>query len=237
MTNKKLNPASQMRRSFIQASGMAAVAPLIPNFALAQSASKSALATSSKGMVTSPHELATEAGLKGFDAQQWYGVVGPSNMPAAIVKVLNDAMLNVLSQPDFKDKLSSEAVELMPMKPAAAAAPAALSYAAQRLGKLQAKLQSTTDEGERERIREQILLEQGKDKPMPAPKWIPVPGGQSIDPATQQVIRDPSGAFNPQTGEYMQLGQAAKPPARAVGSISTRDGKSARWDGTKWIPL
>jgi len=63
-----------------------------------------------------------EAGLKGFDAQQWYGVVGPANMPAPIVKVLNDAMLNVLSQPDFKEKLSSEAVELMPMKPAEFAA-------------------------------------------------------------------------------------------------------------------
>jgi tripartite-type tricarboxylate transporter receptor subunit TctC len=58
-----------------------------------------------------------EAGLKGFDAQQWYGVVGPANMPAAIVKTLNDAMLNVLAQPDFKEKLSSEAIELMPMKP------------------------------------------------------------------------------------------------------------------------
>jgi gamma-glutamyltranspeptidase/glutathione hydrolase len=64
MTNKKLNPASQMRRSFIQASGIAAASPLIPNFAFAQPVSKSALATSGKGMVTSPHELATEAGLK-----------------------------------------------------------------------------------------------------------------------------------------------------------------------------
>ena len=109
--------------------------------------------------------------------------------------------------------------------------------AAQRLGKLQAKLQSTTDEGERERIREQILLEQGKDKPMPAPRWIAVPGGQSIDPATGQVIREPAVAFDPQTGEYKQLSQAAKPPARPVGTISTKDGKSARWDGTKWIPL
>jgi hypothetical protein len=63
-----------------------------------------------------------ESGLKGFDAQQWYGVVGPANMPAAIVKTLNDAMLNVLAQPDFKEKLSSEAVELMPMKPAEFAA-------------------------------------------------------------------------------------------------------------------
>ena len=58
-----------------------------------------------------------EAGLKGFDAQQWYGVVGPANMPAAIVNTLNDAMATVLAQPDFKDKLSAEAVELMPMKP------------------------------------------------------------------------------------------------------------------------
>ena len=63
-----------------------------------------------------------EAGLKGFDAQQWYGVVGPANMPAAIVNTLNDAMTTVLAQPDFKDKLSAEAVELMPMKPAEFAA-------------------------------------------------------------------------------------------------------------------
>jgi tripartite-type tricarboxylate transporter receptor subunit TctC len=43
-------------------------------------------------------------------------------MPAAIVKQLNDGMAAVLAQPDFKDKLSAEAVELMPMKPAEFAA-------------------------------------------------------------------------------------------------------------------
>jgi tripartite-type tricarboxylate transporter receptor subunit TctC len=58
-----------------------------------------------------------EGGLKGFDAQQWYGVVGPANMPAAVVKTLNDAIAQVLAQPDFRDKLSAEAVELMPMSP------------------------------------------------------------------------------------------------------------------------
>ncbi len=58
-----------------------------------------------------------EAGLKGFDAQQWYGVVGPANMPAAVVKTLNDAIAQVLAQPDFREKLSAEAVELMPMNP------------------------------------------------------------------------------------------------------------------------
>lgn len=58
-----------------------------------------------------------EAGLKGFEAQQWYGVVGPAGMPAAVVKTLNDALAKVLAQPDFKDKLSAEAVELLPMTP------------------------------------------------------------------------------------------------------------------------
>jgi tripartite-type tricarboxylate transporter receptor subunit TctC len=56
-----------------------------------------------------------EAGLKGFDAQQWYGIVGPANMPSAIVKQLNEGLAKVLAQPDFKEKLSAEAVELTPM--------------------------------------------------------------------------------------------------------------------------
>ena len=58
-----------------------------------------------------------EAGLKGFDAQQWYGIVGPANMPAGIVRQINDALAKVLAPPDFKDKLSAEAIELMPMTP------------------------------------------------------------------------------------------------------------------------
>jgi tripartite-type tricarboxylate transporter receptor subunit TctC len=58
-----------------------------------------------------------EAGLKGFDAQQWYGVVGPAGMPAAVVTQLNNAMAQVLAMPDLRDKLSAEAVELMPMSP------------------------------------------------------------------------------------------------------------------------
>lgn len=59
-----------------------------------------------------------EAGLKGFDAQQWYGVVGPAGMPAAIVTQLNNAMAQVLAMPDLREKLSAEAVELTPMTPA-----------------------------------------------------------------------------------------------------------------------
>ena len=58
-----------------------------------------------------------ESGYKGFDAQQWYGVVGPAGMPAAVVKQLNDALAAVLAAPDLREKLSVEAVEPNPMSP------------------------------------------------------------------------------------------------------------------------
>ena len=58
-----------------------------------------------------------EAGFKGFDAVQWYGVVGPAGLPAAIVKQLNDTLNATLAAPDMKDKLAAEAVEPMPMNP------------------------------------------------------------------------------------------------------------------------
>jgi len=58
-----------------------------------------------------------ESGFKGFDAVQWYGVVGPAGMPAAVVKQLNDTLNATLAAPDMKDKLSAEAVDPMPMRP------------------------------------------------------------------------------------------------------------------------
>ncbi len=56
-----------------------------------------------------------EAGFKGFDAQQWYGVMGPAAMPAAVVKQLNDTLNGVLQAADLREKLSIEAIEPMPM--------------------------------------------------------------------------------------------------------------------------
>jgi len=56
-----------------------------------------------------------ESGFKGFDAQQWYGVMGPAAMPAPVVKHLNDSLNAVLQQPDLREKLSVEAIEPMPM--------------------------------------------------------------------------------------------------------------------------
>ena len=58
-----------------------------------------------------------ESGFKGFDAQQWYGVVGPAGIPAAIVKQLNETLATVLRAPDLREKLAVEAIEPMVMSP------------------------------------------------------------------------------------------------------------------------
>ena len=60
-----------------------------------------------------------ESGFKGFDAQQWYGVLGPAGMPAAIIRQLNESLATVLKMPDLREKLSIEAIEPMPMTPEA----------------------------------------------------------------------------------------------------------------------
>jgi len=58
-----------------------------------------------------------EAGFPGFDAQQWYGVVGPAGIAAPIVKQLNGTLDEVLRAPDMREKLAVEAIEPMPQTP------------------------------------------------------------------------------------------------------------------------
>lgn len=58
-----------------------------------------------------------ESGFKGFDAQQWYGVVGPAGIPDDVVKILNTSLNEVLKMPELKAKLSIEAIEPRAMSP------------------------------------------------------------------------------------------------------------------------
>ncbi len=58
-----------------------------------------------------------ESGFKGFDAMQWYGVMGPAAMPAPLVKQLNESLAQVLRLPDMREKLSIDAVEPIIMSP------------------------------------------------------------------------------------------------------------------------
>ena len=51
-----------------------------------------------------------ELGFKGFDGVQWYGIVGPANMPPAIVTTLNDEINKMLADPALRERLSGEAL-------------------------------------------------------------------------------------------------------------------------------
>jgi tripartite-type tricarboxylate transporter receptor subunit TctC len=58
-----------------------------------------------------------ESGMKGVDAQPWYGVLGPEGIPDAIVNRMNTAIQEILASPDIKAQLASLGVEPMVMKP------------------------------------------------------------------------------------------------------------------------
>ena len=58
-----------------------------------------------------------ESGYEDFDGLTWYGIVGPAKMPTSIVNMLNEEINKVLAMPDFRDKLSGEALDTMPMSP------------------------------------------------------------------------------------------------------------------------
>jgi tripartite-type tricarboxylate transporter receptor subunit TctC len=58
-----------------------------------------------------------ELGYPGFDGVQWYGIVGPANMPAPIVRRLNDEINKLLESPDLRPRLAAEALDPMPMSP------------------------------------------------------------------------------------------------------------------------
>jgi tripartite-type tricarboxylate transporter receptor subunit TctC len=56
-----------------------------------------------------------ELGYKGFDGVQWYGIVGPANLPPAVVATLNKAINDALADPQLRERLAGEALEPMPM--------------------------------------------------------------------------------------------------------------------------
>lgn len=58
-----------------------------------------------------------EAGFEGFDAVQWYGVVGPAGLPTAIVQRLNETLNATLRAADMRERLFAEAVDPTPMSP------------------------------------------------------------------------------------------------------------------------
>jgi tripartite-type tricarboxylate transporter receptor subunit TctC len=58
-----------------------------------------------------------ELGYKGFDGVQWYGIMGPANMPKPVVMQLNAEINRLITTQELREKLSGEALETMPMSP------------------------------------------------------------------------------------------------------------------------
>ena len=59
-----------------------------------------------------------ESGYEGFDGLTWYGIVGPANMPEAIVERLNGEINRLLATKEVRDTFAAQALGVMPMTPA-----------------------------------------------------------------------------------------------------------------------
>jgi tripartite-type tricarboxylate transporter receptor subunit TctC len=72
-----------------------------------------ALAVTSAKRSPAMPELPTiaEAGVKGYEASSWFGVLAPAGTPKDVVAKVNGAILKSLSTPDIKEKLSSQGAE------------------------------------------------------------------------------------------------------------------------------
>ncbi|MCX7139869.1 MAG: tripartite tricarboxylate transporter substrate-binding protein, partial [Proteobacteria bacterium] len=52
-----------------------------------------------------------EAGLSGFNARLWFGVIGPAGMPPQVVKLLNEKMTEILARSDTREALARIALK------------------------------------------------------------------------------------------------------------------------------
>ena len=61
-----------------------------------------------------------EAGVPGYEARQWWGVLAPGKTPRAVVAKLNGEIHNILASPDVKARLADEGAEpILQMTPGA----------------------------------------------------------------------------------------------------------------------
>jgi len=78
-----------------------------------------AVTTSNRSKLVPDLPTVSEAGLKGFEANNWYGVVVPAKTPRPIVDRLNKEFTAVLNMPDIKDILFKQGLDAAPSTPEA----------------------------------------------------------------------------------------------------------------------
>lgn len=53
----------------------------------------------------------SEAGLTGYDASSWYGVIAPAKTPREVVSKLSDDIVKALDAPELKERLTNQGIE------------------------------------------------------------------------------------------------------------------------------
>ncbi len=76
-----------------------------------------AVTTSKRSSALPELPTVIEAGVKGYDVELWYGVLGPKGLPQAIVTRWNTEIRRVTKLPDLKERLIAEGFEIADSPP------------------------------------------------------------------------------------------------------------------------
>ncbi len=76
-----------------------------------------AVSTAKRSALVPNLPTVAESGVKGFDANNWYGVLVPAKTPRPIINRLNKEIVAVLNLPDIKDLLFKSGLDAAPSTP------------------------------------------------------------------------------------------------------------------------
>jgi tripartite-type tricarboxylate transporter receptor subunit TctC len=63
------------------------------------------LATKERSSLVPDVPTISEVGLRGFDVEGWYGVLGPAGVPKAVIDRLSREFVAMASEPEMRDRL------------------------------------------------------------------------------------------------------------------------------------
>jgi tripartite-type tricarboxylate transporter receptor subunit TctC len=76
-----------------------------------------AVTTAKRSAVMPELPTMDEAGLRGFEVNNWYGLVAPARTSPETVKILNREIVNALNQPDVRDVMVKQGLDPAPSTP------------------------------------------------------------------------------------------------------------------------
>ena len=72
-----------------------------------------AVTTSTRSSLLPDVPTIAEAGLPGYEANNWYGFLAPARTPRPVIDRLNREIVKVLAMPDVKEKLAGVGAEVV----------------------------------------------------------------------------------------------------------------------------